>query len=171
MMSKPHRLLKPSCTRGHNQRLGTLFIYSCQFDQLIDGQLTPEQMAEMLNLPEGDIEGQSSNSGKPDAASGAGAADDNASKNENQEPAAGAAAAAAATGAAVEPENLDPANAVILAKDGKHTISYDKLVAAREGEKHWKAQAEAAQRALAELQAAAQARADAGVAPPRPSTG
>lgn len=131
----------------------------------VDGQLTPEQMAEMLNLPEGDIEGEASNGGTPNAASVTGVADDDASKNVKQEPAPGAAAGAAATGADADPENLDPANAVILAKDGKHTISYDKLVAAREGEKHWKAQAEAAQRALAELQAAAQARADAGVAP------
>jgi len=53
----------------------------------------------------------------------------------------------------------------VLARDGVHTIPYDTLVAAREGEKHWKAQAEAAQRQLADLQAQAQARADSGQAP------
>ena len=53
----------------------------------------------------------------------------------------------------------------MLAKDGKHTIPYEKLVQAREGEQHWKAQAETAQRQLADLQAQAQQRADAGQAP------
>ena len=57
----------------------------------------------------------------------------------------------------------DPANTVILAKDGKHTIGYEKLVEAREGEKHWRAQAEAQATELEALRASAQARADAGV--------
>ena len=52
-----------------------------------------------------------------------------------------------------------------MARDGKHTIPYETLVKHREGEQHWKAQAEAAQQQLAELQAQAQARADAGTAP------
>ena len=52
-----------------------------------------------------------------------------------------------------------------MARDGVHTIPYEKLEEARKGEQHWKAQAEAAQQQLAELQAQAQARADAGTAP------
>ena len=54
---------------------------------------------------------------------------------------------------------------MVLARDGKHTIPYETLVKHREGEQHWKAQAEAAQQQLADLQAQAQARADAGTAP------
>jgi hypothetical protein len=54
---------------------------------------------------------------------------------------------------------------VLLAKDGKHTIPYEKLVEAREGERHWKAQAEAAAAELDKLREQAQTRADAGEAP------
>jgi hypothetical protein len=54
---------------------------------------------------------------------------------------------------------------VVLAKDGVHTIPYETLVEARDGEKHWKAQAEAAQQQLAALQAQADQRAAAGQAP------
>lgn len=54
---------------------------------------------------------------------------------------------------------------VLLAKDGKHTIPYEKLVEAREGERHWKAQAEAAAAELERLREQAQTRADAGEAP------
>lgn len=69
-------------------------------------------------------------------------------------------------GAQALPEDkLNADNAVILAKDGKHTIPFDRLEKARQGEQHWRAEAEAAQRQLAELQAQAQARADAGQAP------
>ena len=38
----------------------------------------------------------------------------------------------------VDESQLNAENAVILAKDGKHTIPYDKLVEARNGEKEWK---------------------------------
>ena len=63
------------------------------------------------------------------------------------------------------PDAGEHANAVVMARDGVHTIPYEKLEEARKGEQHWKAQAEAAQQQLAELQAQAQARADAGTAP------
>lgn len=59
----------------------------------------------------------------------------------------------------------DPENTVILAKDGKHTIPYEKLVEAREREREWREQAEAARQELEALRAQAQARADAGEAP------
>ena len=68
-------------------------------------------------------------------------------------------------GAQTPEDQLNADNAVVLAKDGKHTIPFDRLEKARQGEQHWRAQAEAAQRQLAELQAQAQARADAGQAP------
>ena len=54
---------------------------------------------------------------------------------------------------------------MILAKDGKHTIPYDKLVEARNGEKEWKQKFDEAQQQLAQLQADAQERKDNGQAP------
>ncbi len=69
-------------------------------------------------------------------------------------------------------DQLTAENAVILAKDGKHTISYDKLVQARDAARAAQTEAqtlatqlEAAKQQLADLQAQAQARADAGQAP------
>ncbi|MDH4417670.1 MAG: hypothetical protein QE485_10630 [Acidovorax sp.] len=59
----------------------------------------------------------------------------------------------------------DPANAVILAKDGKHTIPYSKLEEARQNEQAARAAAKAAQDELAALRAQADQRAAAGVAP------
>ena len=59
-------------------------------------------------------------------------------------------------------DELDPANTVILAKDGKHTIGYNKLVEARESAQNYKAQLETAQAELARLQTEAQERAAAG---------
>lgn len=59
----------------------------------------------------------------------------------------------------------DPANAVIVARDGVHQIPYEKLQEARDNERHWREQAQQAQQQLTELQAQAQARAEAGQAP------
>lgn len=109
----------------------------------VDGELTPAQMMELLQLPEGDmpptpvVDGKS---GVPDTAS-------------TERPAAGTPA----------PQTPEP-TPTILAKDGVHTIPYEKLVEAREAEKQWRAQAEAAQQQLAAMQAAAQ-RAEDGQAP------
>ena len=116
----------------------------------VDGELTAAQMMELVQLPEGDIAlapAASANSSVPDAASDA----------QTQEP------------TDTQSNTTDTAHSeaqaqVILAKDGVHTIPYDKLVEAREAEKHWKAQAQAAQDALAALQAQADARAEAGKA-------
>lgn len=60
---------------------------------------------------------------------------------------------------------LNADNTVILAKDGKHTIPYDKLVEARNGEKEWRQKFDEAQQQLAQLQADAQQRIDNGQAP------
>ena len=119
----------------------------------VDGQLTDAQMMEFLELPEGDMSAvfTDDKSGVPGTASGADASDNNASTNQQPQ------------------SDVAP---VVLAKDGVHTIPYEKLVEAREAEKSWKAQAEAAQAAaavaqaqLADLQAQAQQRADEGRAP------
>ena len=126
----------------------------------IEGALTPEQAAAALAAGEGDTSADLENGGTPDATT---VTDDaTASDGDNK-----AKPDAAATGedAGTTTEAGDPANAVVMARDGKHTIPYETLVKHREGEQHWKAQAEAAQQQLAELQAQAQARADAGTAP------
>lgn len=64
----------------------------------------------------------------------------------------------------VDESQLNAENAFILAKDGKHTIPYDKLVKARNGEKEWKQKFDEAQSQLAQLQAQAQERQDNGQA-------
>lgn len=112
----------------------------------IEGALSPEQAAAALAAGEGDTSAELDNGGTPDATT----VTDEAATGE---------------GAGTTTEAGDPANAVVMARDGKHTIPYETLVKHREGEQHWKAQAEAAQQQLAELQAQAQARADAGTAP------
>ena len=112
----------------------------------IEGALSPEQAAAALAAGEGDTSAELENGGTPDATT----VTDEAATGE---------------GAGTTTEAGDPANAVVMARDGKHTIPYETLVKHREGEQHWKAQAEAAQQQLAELQAQAQARADAGTAP------
>ena len=126
----------------------------------IEGALTPEQAAAALAAGEGDTSAKLENGGTPDAttvtAEAAATDGDNKAKPD---------AAATSEGAGTKTEAGDPANAVVLARDGKHTIPYETLVKHREGEQHWKALAEAAQQQLADLQAQAQARADAGTAP------
>ena len=116
----------------------------------VDGELTAAQMMELVQLPEGDIASASTasaNSSVPAAASDA----------QTKKP-----TDTQSTTAATAP--TDAQAQVILAKDGVHTIPFEKLVEAREEGKHWKAQAQAAQDALAALQAQADARADAGKA-------
>ena len=60
---------------------------------------------------------------------------------------------------------LNAENAVVLAKDGKHTIPFERLADARKGEQEWKQKFEDAQVQLAQLQANAQQRIDNGQAP------
>lgn len=129
----------------------------------IDGALTPEQAAAALAAGEGDTSAELENGGTPEATT----VTDDADANDGDTKAKPAAAAEAGKEASTTTEAEDPAKAVVLARDGKHTIPYETLVKHREGEQHWKAQAEAAQQQLAELQAQAQARADAGIAPTR----
>ncbi len=119
--------------------------------QHANGEMTAQQAAQLLELGEGDT-GLPEIGGEPSA-----------TPANDQTP--GDAAASD------EPE-LTPDNAVILARDGKHTIDYQKLVdereaakTAREGEERERQRAEAALQELAELRAQSQQRADAGIAP------
>lgn len=139
------------------------------FIETHQGVLSPEQAAQLLEMDEGDT------GGNPDQA----VAPDTAPEPQDEEPEQGddeqdpqepEAEQAAAEGeeddrAEVDESQLNPDNTVILAKDGKHTIDYQKLLDARKAEQHWRDQAEATQQELARLQAQAQARANTGEAP------
>lgn len=124
------------------------------------GDLSPEQAAQLLLM--GDTPGDTGASA-PEPSSGPAAAP---AQTEGQATPEGEKAATP------DESGLTAENAVILAKDGKHTISYDKLVQAREAahaaqaaQQAMAAQLEAANQKLAEMQAQAQARAEAGQAP------
>ena len=121
-----------------------------------DGVLTSEQASQLLELAmEGDTgAGALESGGEPGATPGAEEGQQGAQASENVESNGGAAEL-----------GIDPSKAVVLAKDNVHTIPYQKLIDAREGEKHWKAQAEAAAAELAALRAQAERRAAAGEAP------
>ena len=147
----------------------------------IDGALTPEQAAQLLELTAlGDTSTTLENGGvpatttapEPAPAPAANESDSNTTtQNEVQAPAPAAPApepaAAPATVAAPAPGTAepDPANSVILAKDGKHHIPFAKLEEARAGMQHWKGIAEQTQQQLAQLQTEAAQRAAEGQAP------
>lgn len=133
----------------------------------IDGALTPEQASQALAMAE------QGDTGKPesgDAPAITAATDDKSTtttqdQSEQTQAASQDKANNGGKAGTTDETGIDPAKAVVLAKDGVHTIPYDRLEKARQGEQHWRAQAEAAQQQLAELQREAQARADAGQAP------
>ena len=124
-----------------------------------DGVMTPEQAAQFLELVEGDT-----GTKLPDTSSVPSAAPADAAASTDQaaelEPSKNA-------GELPPPSDVqpDPANTVILAKDGKHTIPYSKLEEARQAEQAARAAAQAAQAELAALRAQAEQRAAAGAAP------
>lgn len=106
-----------------------------EIEALISGE--PEEGKQQEEAPKGDTE--QSESGKPDA--------DNSEGGEVGDE---------------DEDKYNADNAVILAKDNKHTISYDKLVEARQQAQEAKQQAEEARQELERLKAEAQERADAG---------
>lgn len=136
-------------------------------DELIDsfdGNVTPEQMAQLLALGEGDTDDKSETGGTPNAS----AVQEDGASDESNEAANGTTESAGSekgTQQDVDGLELTADNAEILAKDGIHRIPYSKLLDAREGERQWKAVAEENQRQLETLLAKAQERADAGIAP------
>lgn len=135
----------------------------------IDGALTPEQASQAFALAE---QGDTVKTETGDAPASTTATDDQSDATTQEQDEQKQAASPNKDDASgkdkvgtTDETGIDPAKAVVLAKDGVHTIPYDRLEKARQGEQHWRAQAEAAQQQLAELQARAQARADAGQAP------
>lgn len=128
-------------------------------EHAVDGVLPQEKMAAMLSLAQGDtVSTTDTEGGQPDPAASSSAA-----------PApAPVASPAPAPAPAADP---DPATTqVILAKDGVHTIGYEKLVEAREAERVAKAQAAAAEAEAERLrQELAQKSAQAPAASPAPA--
>ncbi len=122
-----------------------------EFIQSLNGETpTPQQAAQLLEMTmqQGDTGEQPDTSGAPTTATETGE---------------GTQAGEASNTGLEDGMNAD--NTVIMAKDGKHTIGYNKLVEARKGEQHWKSQFDAANAELAALRAQAEARVAAGEAP------
>lgn len=119
-----------------------------------DGALTPELAAQLLELAEGDTGNTPENGAAP---AGTTETDDKATDAANKNDSSAQAPAA-------EPGTTDD-KPVILAKDGKHTIPYEKLEEARRSEQAAKAAAAAALQELEALRAQALQRAEAGQAP------
>lgn len=123
-----------------------------EFIQSLEGELTAEQVDQLIHGSEGDTDAQADDEGNvPDVTT---ETDDSEQDGE-----------AETDSSKADDAELTAENAVVMARDNKHTIPFEKLEEAREGQKRWRAQAEAAQRELESLKAQAQARADAGQAP------
>lgn len=131
-----------------------------QFLATLDGaDLTPEQAAQLLELGSGDIGALSSDeSGAPNADADQGAGDGQASSSNTN------ADANLAANAPSEDE-LNATNAVVLAKDGKHTIPFERLTDARQQVASTKALLDAANAELAIMREHAAQRAANGDAP------
>lgn len=108
-----------------------------------DGNLTAEQAAQLLELSEegdtGAVDTALEIGGEP----GATAATEAKPEGEQE----------ASNVSNTSDVELNADNAVILAKDGKHHIDFEVLAKSREGEKHWKGQANESQEKAAEYQA------------------
>lgn len=130
-----------------------------------EGEMTAAQAAQLLELvDQGDTGAPSPEEGSAPAAAPAAAAPEAVQATTNEKNTDGAAPS-------TEPEP-DPANARVLAKDGVHTIPYERLVEARQGKQAAETQAQetlaklqAAEQELTTLRQQAQQRADAGIAP------
>lgn len=132
------------------------------------GSLSPQQAAEILRLAiQGDTGEEPEKGGAPATSDG----DEKTSSQAVQAPENDASKANDEGKGTQEiqpdPKTGDPDNPVILAKDGVHTIAYDKLVEARAAAQDWKSRAEEAQARIAQLQSEASARAKAGEAETR----
>lgn len=137
-----------------------------EFLQSLNGEdLTPQQAAQLLQLGEGDTSTKLLETGSEPGASAAAVDGNQPSDAGTNEQNTGVTAEGDGKPAVVDEKDLNATNAVILAKDGKHTISFDKLVEAREGEQFAKQQLQVANQELERLRAEAQQRVDAGEAP------
>ena len=115
------------------------------------GKLTPELAAQLIDQ---ELHGDTAN-----------AENGSAPETTQAQDGANTPNAEAQTAKQFDESQLNAANAVVLAKDGKHTIPFERLADARKGEQEWKQKFEDAQVQLAQLQANAQQRIDNGQAP------
>lgn len=122
----------------------------------ITGALSPEEAAALMALATGDTVAHAADNGALPGST-AKTVDNEDGKSEGDK------GTGAKPGADAITEGEKPP--VLLAKDGVHTIDYQKLVDAREGERAAKERADTAEQELATLRAEAQARADSGKAP------
>lgn len=137
-----------------------------------DGELSPEQAAQLLDLQQGDSGTAPQEAAQPEAAAEPKDEPEAKAPNDDAKPDADDASKQPSEPAEPAPdkpeasdaleETIDPANTVILAKDGKHTIEYAKLEEARSKAKQAQserdaalAQAAAFQQQLERLQAQA----------------
>lgn len=123
-----------------------------EFIQSLEGDITPEQAAQLLEMGEGDT-GDPESGSVPDAASAEQGDDQKAAAAEN-----GQQQMTEGDGDGQGEGEPDPENTFILAKDRKHTIPYEKLVEARERAKAAEARAAEVESKLAEYQQAAEQR-------------
>lgn len=134
-----------------------------EFIESLDGEISPEQLDQLLGLGQGDTGALSpEQAAQPEAAQAHGGKEAESANSE---------AADEGKQQGQEPE-LNADNTVVLTKDGKHTIPFDRLTEAREQARSERAlreaaeeRAAAAQRELESLRTQAQARAEAGEAP------
>jgi len=134
-----------------------------EFIESLDGEISPEQLDQLLGLGQGDTGALlSEQAAQPEAAQAHGGKEAESANSE---------AADEGKQKGQEPE-LNADNTVVLTKDGKHTIPFDRLTEAREQARSERAlreaaeeRAAAAQRELESLRSQAQARAEAGEAP------
>lgn len=131
-----------------------------------EGEMTAAQAAQLLELVgQGDIGAETPELGsEPIAAPVAAAATPDVPATTNEQNTDGAAPSA--------DQEVDPAKAVLMAKDGVHTIPYERLLEARQGKQAAETQAQdalaklqAQQQELESLRQQAQQRVDAGIAP------
>jgi len=126
------------------------------------GEVTPELAAQILQLElNGDTSEQTEeNGGKPDTTQ--------EGQNKTPEDTSGGTQQGQEQQAQqqqqVDESQLNAENAVVSAKDGKHTIPFERLQDARKGEQEWKQKFEESQQQLAQLQASAQERKETGQA-------
>lgn len=134
-----------------------------EFIQQHNGDLTPEQAAQLLELVEQGDTGAPAleNGGEPDATT----AQDGSDTVEQEANAQDGDQGNEGTAGGDELDGLSPENAVVLAKDGKHIIPFERLQQARDEKQEWRAKAEAALAELESYKASAQERQNQGEAP------
>lgn len=119
------------------------------FQQIDGGRPTPEQAAMLMNMAQGDTSNFMLEDGVPAA---------------EPDPTTAQPTATAAPDPKTEPE-LNADNAVVLAKDGVHTIPFERLTEARQTAQRLQAEAAAKDARIAELETLAAQRAEQGVSP------